>query len=208
MPTRIGFGAGRGVRPVADASSDRRDSRNRKSVWIFGYGSLVWRPAFAFAERRSGFVRGYARRFWQGSTDHRGVPHAPGRVVTLIPAEPDARCWGTVYRVEPGHEAEVLAGLDVREQGGYDRRRVEVVHEHGAVADVLVYLATPDNPNWLGEATLERIAEQILRSVGPSGANVEYLLQLADALTDMGASDSHVDALAQLVRARLSSDSP
>ncbi len=173
-----------------------------RPLWIFGYGSLVWRPAFAHAERRHGFVRGYSRRFWQGSTDHRGVPGAPGRVVTLLPASADERCWGTVYRVEPGREQEVLAGLDFREQGGYERRRVEVTHAEGAIADVLVYLATPDNSNWLGEAPLEQIAEQVLRSVGPSGPNVEYVLRLADALARMGASDEHVEALAELVRTR------
>jgi cation transport regulator ChaC len=171
-----------------------------RPLWIFGYGSLVWRPAFAHAERRSGFVRGYTRRFWQGSTDHRGVLGAPGRVVTLLPASELERCWGTVYRVEPGHEREVLASLDVREQGGYERRRVEVTHHEGSIPEVLVYLATPDNPDWLGEAPLTQIAEQVRRSVGPSGSNLEYVLRLADALEAMGARDEHVEALARLLR--------
>jgi glutathione-specific gamma-glutamylcyclotransferase len=168
-------------------------------LWIFGYGSLVWRPAFAHAERRHGFVRGYQRRFWQGSTDHRGIPGAPGRVVTLLPAAPHERCWGTVYRVEPGREDEVLAGLDVREQGGYERRNVEVVDTRGSTTDALVYLATPTNPDWLGEAPLEAIAQQVLRSVGPSGPNLEYVLRLAEALAAMGANDPHVETLARLL---------
>lgn len=172
-------------------------------LWIFGYGSLVWRPAFPHVERHAGFVRGFARRFWQGSTDHRGVPGAPGRVVTLLPAAPEQRCWGTVYRVEPGSEHDVLAGLDHREQGGYARERVEVVHAGGQIDDVLVYLATPANPEWLGDAPLEHIAAQISASVGPSGANVEYLLRLHEALVEMGGADDHVEALAKLVRQRL-----
>jgi cation transport protein ChaC len=169
-------------------------------LWIFGYGSLVWRPSFAFRERRFGFVRGYTRRFWQGSTDHRGIPGAPGRVVTLLPASEHEHCWGAVYRVEPGHEADVLTNLDVREQGGYERHRVEVTHTEGSTPDVLVYVATPDNPNWLGEAPLAHIAEQVRCSVGPSGSNLEYVLSLADALAAMGARDEHVEALARLLR--------
>jgi cation transport protein ChaC len=181
---------------------------NRQALWIFGYGSLVWRPAFAHAERHAGWVRGFRRRFWQGSTDHRGVPGAPGRVVTLLPASSDERCWGTVYRAEPGREAEVIACLDHREKGGYERRRVEVVHARGRIAEALVYLATPANPEWLGEAPLEQIAAEILRSAGPSGTNIEYLLRLHEALAKMGGEDEHVAELAALVRARLGTRAP
>ena len=124
-----------------------------------------------------------------------------GSRARLLSTGPHERCFGTVYRVAPGSEREVLAGLDFREQGGYERHRVEVVHERGSIADVLVYLATPDNPNWLGEAPLEQIAEQVLRSVGPSGPNVEYVLRLAEALAAMGAEDAHVEALARLLGA-------
>ena len=169
-------------------------------MWIFGYGSLVWRPAFPHAERRHGYVAGWRRRFWQGSTDHRGVPGAPGRVVTLLAAPVSERCWGTVYRVEPGREDAVLATLDHREQGGYVRRRVDVVHAQGVIPDALVYMATPANRNWLGAAPLATIAAQVLSAVGPSGSNVEYVLRLADALSAMeDAEDDHVEALARLV---------
>lgn len=168
--------------------------------WIFGYGSLVWRPAFRYQARSPGFVEGYARRFWQGSTDHRGVPGAPGRVVTLT-AEAGARCWGMLYRVHAEDADEVLAALDHREQGGYARREVEVhlpalARRQGGV---LVYLATEDNANYLGPAPLHEIARQVRGARGPSGANAEYVLRLADALREMGADDEHVFSLAELV---------
>jgi cation transport regulator ChaC len=63
----------------------------------------------------------------------------------------------------------------------------------------LVYLATPENPNYLGPAPLDAIASQVRASTGPSGGNVEYVESLAHALREMGAADEHVFALAALV---------
>lgn len=170
--------------------------------WIFGYGSLVWRPAFPFVERRAGFVCGYSRRFWQASTDHRGVPDDPGRVVTLVTA-PAARCFGMAYRVAPADTEAVLAGLDHREQGGY-RRVVIDVHEPdgGTLPGALMYIATEDNPNYWGPAPLGEIAATVRRCTGPSGPNVEYVLRLAEALRALGAppeEDAHVFELAAMV---------
>lgn len=173
-------------------------------LWVFGYGSLVWRPAFPFAERRPGWVQGWARRFWQASTDHRGVPEDPGRVVTLVQA-PRARCWGMAYRVAPQQVSDVLAGLDHREQGGYRRVSVDVCLPEGAtVPGALMYLATEDNPNYLGPAPLPEIAAQVRRCRGPSGPNAEYVLRLAQALRELGADegeDAHLFELAARIAA-------
>src|SRR5690606_26592629 len=137
--------------------------------WIFGYGSLIWRASFPYAERRAGFIQGFARRFWQGSTDHRGLPERPGRVVTLV-EEPGARCWGVGYRLDEEHAERVLAELDHRERGGYRRHAVELHFDEQRVPEpALVYVATPDNPNYLGPAALEAIAAQVLTAEGPSG---------------------------------------
>ena len=170
-----------------------------RPVWIFGYGSLVWRPAFPFAQKAPGYVVGWARRFWQGSTDHRGVPGAPGRVVTLVP-EAGARCWGMAYLVEPDRAADVLGALDHREKGGYARHRQTVFRPDGTALDeALLYVATPDNPNYLGAAVIEDLVRQVRASHGPSGPNVEYVLELARALRAMGADDPHVFELASLL---------
>lgn len=169
-------------------------------MWIFGYGSLMWRAGFSFEERRPGYIVGYRRRFWQGSTDHRGIPGAPGRVVTLLPRDGE-RCWGMAYRIAEREAPGVLAELDQREKGGYDRAWAQVHDGAGAsFAEALIYLATPANPNYLGCAPLPAIADQVRSASGPSGDNREYVLMLAAALRDIGAADPHVFRLEALLR--------
>ncbi len=170
---------------------------------MFGYGSLVWRPDFPFAERHLARIQGFVRRFWQGSVDHRGVPGAPGRVVTLVPS-PDATCGGVVYRVDPSSVSKVMARLDQREKGGYVRHTVRAQCPGGRGIDgVEVYVATAENRNYLGPASEEAIAEQVAGARGPSGDNAEYVLRLGEALRQMGEADPHVFAIERLVRARL-----
>lgn len=169
-----------------------------RDAWIFGYGSLIWRPDMPVIERHAGRLQGFVRRFWQGSPDHRGTPEAPGRVVTLVPA-PGGWVEGVVYRVEREVADEVLAALDVREQAGYARQVRSVALEVGTV-EALVYYAAEGNPSWLGPAPLPQMAAHIARSAGPSGPNDAYLLELDAALSAMGVHDEHVTTLAQAVR--------
>ena len=174
-----------------------------ESLWIFGYGSLIWRPDFLYSERCHGTIRNYTRRFWQGSTDHRGSVQFPGRVVTLID-EPGAICWGTAYRIRSEQLGETLGYLDQRERGGFHREWVDVhVEKRGGGFKTLpaqLYLASPDNSNYLGPDSLSSMAEQICSAQGPSGSNVEYVLELAEALRKMGAEDDHVFSLESLIR--------
>ncbi|WP_150911678.1 gamma-glutamylcyclotransferase [Marinobacter halotolerans] len=165
----------------------RQNFEGISSVWLFGYGSLIYKVDFPFLEKRPATITGWQRRFWQGSHDHRGTPEAPGRVVTLIET-PGARCKGMAFRVSP----DVFEQLDVREKNGYLRFSTPMEFDNGAVEDGLVYIATEDNPAFLGPATSEDIARQIARSIGPSGPNRDYLLNLAEALRALGDHDAHV----------------
>jgi cation transport regulator ChaC len=164
-------------------------------MWIFGYGSLIWRPDFDCVEHRDGYLEGWTRKFYQGSTDHRGVPGAPGRVATLL-RQPEARVWGRVYRVAPDQADAILARLDHREKGGYERHTVDVYCRSGrCVREALVYVATRENDEWEGAASADEIARQISVSRGPSGHNSDYLLELAESLREMDADDPHVFAI-------------
>lgn len=166
------------------------DFDGHAQVWLFGYGSLIFKADFPHVERRRASIRGWARRFWQGSHDHRGTPDAPGRVVTLV-VEAEATCVGLAYRVSP----ETFAALDVREKNGYLRLATELTFDDGRHARGLVYIATADNAAFLGAASEHEIALHISRSYGPSGTNRDYVLQLAEALRELGADDPHVFAI-------------
>ena len=166
-------------------------------TWVFGYGSIIWRPDIAFRERRIARVRGWKRRFWQGSHDHRGVPHAPGRVVTLVP-DPNATCGGMGYLVDGSVAETTFAGLDYREKNGYERHAVRLEFRDGGACDGIVYIAAAGNHAWLGPAPEAEMVEQIRRSAGPSGANIDYLRELAAALRELEIDDPHVFGLERL----------
>lgn len=172
-------------------------------LWVFGYGSLVWRPDIPFDHAVFARVHGFVRRFWQGSTDHRGVPGAPGRVATLIP-EAHGTVVGRAYRVPDAARDEVLARLDHREKGGYERAIVPVhpLRDCPPLARALIYRATPDNPNWLGPASAVAIARTVANSVGPSGPNDAYVLRLYHALAEVQGVDEHLQAIVDALSAR------
>ncbi|KPP70891.1 Cation transport regulator-like protein 1-like [Scleropages formosus] len=154
----------------------------KNSLWIFGYGSLVWKPDFKFKRRKVGFIQGYKRRFWHGDNFHRGNDEMPGRVVTLV-EDDDACTWGVAYEVTGSLIEESLKYLHVREAvlGGYVTKAVGFVPRGESQAQHLavVYIATADNPTYLGPASAEEIAAQIAICQGKAGHNMEYLLRLA-----------------------------
>ncbi|MCR9185299.1 MAG: gamma-glutamylcyclotransferase [Halieaceae bacterium] len=170
---------------------------SHERLWLFGYGSLIYKVDFPYLQRRPAGIRGWQRRFWQGSHDHRGTPTAPGRVVTLVASE-GALCQGMAFEITP----DVFEHLDHREKNGYLRVVVTLEFEEGPREEALVYIAGADNPAYLGPASEADIAAQISASVGPSGSNRDYLLQLAAALRALEAEDAHVFGLERALRKR------
>jgi len=192
---------------------DSNDSNNNAepTIYVFGYGSLIWNPGFEYSKCITGYIRGYVRRFWQGNVTHRGTVDKPGRVVTLV-EDKEGICWGCAYKVT-GDLA--LSYLEQREckLGGYmtaytkfyPRVATEFSGLSGEAFPVLLYIATPSNDYWAGDEKLETIAVQIACASGPSGHNVEYLLRLALFMREEipGVHDEHLFMLEKLVRDEL-----
>jgi cation transport protein ChaC len=167
--------------------------------WVFGYGSLIWRPGFPFIDQRAATVRGMLRRLEQGSPDHRGTPERLGRVATLVEA-PHASVDGVVFALPPAEASAILAMLDEREQGGYDRVKVPAtLRDGGETIEAITWIARPGNPWHLGPAPLEAMVNDILTARGPSGTNVEYVLRLAETLRTHGFEDDHIFSLAAAI---------
>ncbi|XOZ32385.1 gamma-glutamylcyclotransferase [Halomonadaceae bacterium KBTZ08] len=174
---------------------------SERPVWLFGYGSLIYKAGFEYLETRTATIQGWKRRFWQGSHDHRGTPQSPGRVATLV-ADEQASCTGLAYRVKPA----VFDQLDVREKNGYLRLVRPLMLADGGEVDGLVYIATEDNAAWLGPAPESDIARHVAVSEGPSGANSDYVLELARALRELEVHDPHVFAIEHHLTALLDGD--
>jgi len=159
---------------------NNREEDHSNSLWVFGYGSLCWRPGFQYGDSVIGHIKGFSRKFWQGNTTHRGTPEKPGRVATLI-EDRDAETYGVAFQLINESALEYLNNREVA-LGGYishitmfqprDKSRMPM--------PVLLYVATPSNEHWLGHAPAEHIANQVLESRGDKGHNVEYVLKLAE----------------------------
>ncbi|MFO1152994.1 MAG: gamma-glutamylcyclotransferase [Rhodospirillales bacterium] len=168
-----------------------------ENFWVFGYGSLMWQPGFAFDEARPALLQGYHRAFCIYSHHYRGTPAEPGLVLGLAPG---GSCRGLAFRV-PGGEAErVRAYLDERELVGYAylaRTLSVLVDDGGGGMEVAAYtfIADADHPQFAGHLATETAAEIIMRAAGIAGLNRDYLINTVRRLEREGISDAHLHGL-------------
>jgi len=185
--------------------------REQDEIFIFGYGSLVWKPDFECNRKFIGRLPGYERRFWQGSVHHRGTPEKPGRCLTLVPAV-DSNCWGLVYQVTGNEQVKkVYDYLFMREQsiGCYDLKILPVFPKdkkinNGRPIMAMVYYATPKNPFFIEESE-EKTAKCIATSRGIAGSSIEYLFRVTDFMKEHlpNEAEPHLYNIDRLVRKKI-----
>jgi cation transport protein ChaC len=169
--------------------------------WVFGYGSLMWRPGFAFLERQPATLHGRRRCFCIYSVHHRGTLARRGLVLGLAPG---GSVRGVAYRVAEAEWPATYAYLMEREQPTetYVEARAAVRLASGHRAQCLTFLSDVRHPQWAGALSLERQAELIAGAEGLSGRNVDYLADLVAHLREEGIHDRAMETLLPMVRAR------
>jgi glutathione-specific gamma-glutamylcyclotransferase len=170
-------------------------------MWVFGYGSLIWDPGFAVAERRVARIHGWHRSFCMRSVHYRGTAAAPGLVLALDRAE-GACCDGVAFRVPDGAEETTLAYLREREliSDAYLELRLPVVLHDGPTVQAVAYVINQANGQYCGRLTPEEQAAIIVASTGVRGPNRDYLYATVAHLAELGIGDADLDALAARVR--------
>jgi cation transport protein ChaC len=183
-------------------AGEKNDGDADGGFWVFGYGSLMWRPGFEPVERRMARLKAYRRRFCLSSVHYRGTPEAPGRVLGLD-FEPNGACEGVALRVAAETAAETLAYLRERELVSYAYLETvnPVTLEDGRVVDALCYVIDRHHPQYVGGESREEQAALIATREGPAGTNRAYLENTLAHLRELGVRDEELEALAALVAA-------
>jgi glutathione-specific gamma-glutamylcyclotransferase len=168
---------------------------------VFGYGSLMWRPGFAFLERVPATLHGRRRAFCIYSVHHRGTPERRGLVLGLAAG---GATRGMAYRISDEDWPQTYAYLREREQPTetYVEARLAVRLADGRRVEALSFLSDRTHPQWAGTLSLERQAELIDGATGLSGRNVDYLAELVEHLREAGIRDRAMETLLAMVLAR------
>ena len=171
------------------------------SIWVFGYGSLLWNPGFEVADSVIGTLPDYARSFCMRSIHHRGTDAAPGLVLALDQQAGKA-CEGVALQVVAGQEAQTLEYLREREliSSAYVEKELFVQLVDGREVTAVVYVIDEAHEQYCGNLELEEQAQIIARAVGGRGRNTEYLYNTAEHLASVGLNDPALEWLAARVR--------
>lgn len=190
--------AAQDFRPLDDAvhqaSIDRIMAlRSTEDIWVFGYGSLIWRPEFDYIESRPARIHGYHRALCIWSRINRGTPEQPGLVFGL---DVGGSCQGQVFRIDATRAAPLLIALWRREMpsAAYIPRWLKCHTSQGAIQG-LVFTTDRRLDGYVPDLPINEIVPIVRRSHGRYGACSDYVLQTAQALEHAGISDRKLRAI-------------
>ncbi len=171
------------------------------TMWVFGYGSLVWNPGFEVSEKVIATLPGYHRSFCMRSIHHRGTVKNPGLVLALD-EDGHASCQGVALAVTAGQEAATLEYLREREliSSAYLEKFLDVTLSDGRQVEAVTYVVDADHVQYCGGLPLEEQAQIIAKAHGGRGPNDEYLYNTASHLTELGIHDTDLEWLTARVR--------
>lgn len=171
------------------------------TMWVFGYGSLVWNPGFEVSERVLATLPGYARSFCMRSIHHRGTDESPGLVLALDECT-TSTCEGVALGVPDESQDEVLAYLREREliSSAYLEKILTVTLTDGRQVEAVTYVVDPVHVQYCGGLDLEEQARIIARATGKRGPNDEYLYNTSSHLAELGIHDPDMLWLTRRVR--------
>jgi glutathione-specific gamma-glutamylcyclotransferase len=168
-------------------------------LWVFGYGSLMWRPGFDYVEAVPARVAGYRRALCVRSYVHRGTRERPGLVLGL---DRGGICKGMAFRVEARLRDTVIAYLRERElvTNVYLERQVTMRFMGGSAAggavSALTYIVDRNHAQYAGSLQADEAAAIVSGATGVSGANPDYVLSTVQQLRAMGIHDQFLEAVA------------
>ncbi|MBW6423842.1 gamma-glutamylcyclotransferase [Rhizobium sp. XQZ8] len=168
--------------------------------WVFGYGSLMWNPGFAFEEKMPARAFGFRRSLCVWSHVHRGTPDHPGLVLGL---DRGGSCRGVAFRVSLEKREDVLDYLRRRElvTSVYLERILPVSLSDGRQARAVGYVVDRGHMQYAGALAVERAAEVVRSSVGQSGPNDAYVFNTLAHLKEMGIRDLWLEGVGAAVAA-------
>ena len=166
-----------------------------RDLWVFGYGSLMWRPGFSYEESRPARIFGLHRKLCLWSNKYRGTPQKPGLVLGL---KAGGSCNGVAFRLNDKNRNPQLDYLYRREMvsDAYEPVVRPVHLEDNRIVNALTFISRTDHPQFAPVMPLQQTVRIIKHAHGPSGSNIDYIINTVAHLDSMGLRDPDLHRIA------------
>lgn len=166
----------------------------KEAFWVFGYGSLMWNPGFAYSEAQPARLVGYHRSLCIYSHHHRGTKERPGLVMGL---NPGGACCGMAFYVDKAHAPAAWRYLLQREQAenSYQEKRVSLRLAGGRAVEALVFVSDRNHALFAGDLSAAAIAGLVASACGVAGSNQAYVANTVAALRRLDIYEPQLEAV-------------